>query len=427
MMEGIRTLSLVVGLAAVTGCSSANFDVEGAATDSGTGDANVDIGPPGGDTGGGTAETGLDGGGAACASVPNPPEVWVDAASTLAKPNGNAECPFKRITEAITFVATLPAGPHTIRVRTGTYNEPVALRISAGVTLQGAGAMVTKILGGGACGGTADPLCVIRLEPGGKIDGVDVDGAGTPLRDAIVTFPGTGDPPIVQNSSVHGANADGLAGVLSTGGVRLGPNFISSNNRSGVMAWGTQPVTFQGTGNRIENNTGIGIEMQGSGPLTVTGTNVTNNTSGGVKVGHITGVSTTPPYHAIGNSVITNNGQFGVFVGANASLKMRFVTLLGNPFGVMLVYGTGNSFDFGIDTDVGNNIFGDKSGSKNTRGGICVHTTRATSMQAAGNRWTKCDPDIKVLSGTDCNTADSYADVWYRGFTVPSLTGCTSG
>lgn len=428
MMEGRIS---VVGLAVLVGCSSTNFDVasspdasDGAVTDSGT---LVDIGPPGpGDTGGGTADGRPGETGVACPVLSEPLEVWVDAASTAMTPTGASECAFRQIADAITYVTSLKPAIRTIRVRAGTYVEPVALRITPGLTLRGAGAAVTKISGGGPCTSTsADPQCVIRLEGGGTVDGVDVNGAGTPLRNCIVTYPGTGNP-VVLNTSVHGANGDGLAGVLATGGAQLGPNFVTSGNRFGVMAWGTQGVLFTGNGNRVENNTGYGVEMQGSGPLTLTGATVTNNTNGGVRAGHISGLGGSMPVHAMGNSVITNNGGFGIFIGANAGLKMRYVTVLSNPFGLMLVYGSSNNFDLGLDGDLGNNIFGSASGAKNTRGGVCVHTTRSTSLQAVGDRWTKCDPDVKVLSGTDCNTADSYADVWYRGTTAPNLTSCSS-
>jgi len=443
-MIGTIRWGLVVAACAsgAAACSSANFDVAGdpgadaAADTQTTGDTGTTTDSGGSPEDAGIANEGgaLDGGsvdgGSGCVRTDDPAEIWVDAASTVTTPSGSATCPFRHISEAVAYVASLPPKARIIRVRAGTYVEGEAVKIRPQVQLIGEGAASTKITGGGPCGtASSDPLCVVRLEGGGSIEGVAVNG-GAPdaSKNAIVTYGGPSAPK-VTNTQVFGAAGDGQSGVLVTAGAILGPGFESFNNRFGVTIWGSNGVAFAGASNRVENNTAVGIEHQGTGQLSVGNVSVRNNANGGIRAGHLTAIGTgAPAIHQFANTSIKNNGPFGISIGANAGIKIRYCTVTGNQFGIVAVYGASNTLDFGIDGgDPGNNLFGGST-SKNVRGGLCVTPTRNTPVSAVGNKWSKCDPDIKTIGvGLGCESVDGYADIWYRGLSTPNAGNCSVG
>lgn len=437
MRERLRLAALSTLLAAA-GCSSADFQVAGAPSD----DAALDtggldggdgaVGPDGAsDAPGDVVEPPGDVTVVSCPSLSDPTEVWVDAAATAgAAANGSSDCPFALVGQAVVYLASLPTKPRTIRVRAGRYLEPASVRVRSGVTLQGAGATKSIITGGGACLDSTAYQCVVGVEAGGVVDGFGVDAAPGGRHGLVTGSPGAAGNPKISNVKVYGASEDGFAGVVVTAGALLGPNLESYANRNGLIVWGSQGVAFTGGGNRLDENTDRGIEHQGSGVLSMGAASISGNGGGGVRAGQLAiGAGLVPPTHLFANMTVKNNGNYGFSLGANAGIKLRQSVVVGNPFGVIAIYGAGNTLDFGLSsTDPGNNNFGGPV-AKNTRGGICVMPTRNDALPAVGNKWPACPATITQFSSGTCDAipVTSYADVWWRGLAAPLAASCTVG
>jgi hypothetical protein len=437
-------MRLIPGLLFLVGCSSSSFEVAqrvdfdtgsvgtddtGVASDTGTsvtdsGTTVTDSGTTVTDSGTTVVDAVSVDGSTGCAAPSEVTEVWVDAVSTAKGPNGTVDCPFRHITDAISYINTLPPKARTIRVRAGTYAEGAALVLKPGISLKGAGIGVTTLSGGGTCMGIGN--CIVRLEGGALIESVTVD-AGPTAKHGIVTGGTDGGFPIIKNVKVTGAVGDGNAGILSSSGSNIGPNVDSSGNRYGLVIWGNQKVTISGGNNHFDNNAGIGINHEGTGQMFWTGGGTANGNPIGVKLGDTAG--TLPPTHGIDGATITGNLEIGIRLTAVAGLKLRNSTLTENKVAIFATLGTSNTIDLGATGDNGNNVFQRTVGPallKNTNAAVCITGTRALAAPMRSNTWTVCAPAVKSLDSvsatTQCDGLPSYADVWYRGLTAPDAT-----
>ncbi len=352
-------------------------------------------------------------------------EVWVDAASPHATPNGTSTCPFKTIQQAVAYVNTLPVAARTIRVRAGTYNEVGAVLLPTLTTLTGAGIGATTILGGGACMGIGN--CIVRVAGGAILEQVTVDASPT-AKHAIVT--GGTDPggfPILRNLKATGAVGDGNAGILTSSGSLIGPNVESSGNKLGLVVWGSQKTTISGGGNVFDNNTLHGINHEGVGVLSFKGGGrASGNGQDGIKFGEAT--STVAPFHEVWGVIIKNNGGAGIRFLANAGGEVRNSSFLGNNWGILARYGASNTFDFGNATASGNNSFAVGTAA-NKIAGVCVANTPGTATPIVGNKFSACPvtprPCTEVSRDAECETVSTYSDVWYLGTSAPDASSCS--
>lgn len=450
-MDGAR-FGLALGFVMALGCSSSSFDVgNGPAAD-----GEVDTGfVSTGDTGGGTdtSDPGTDSGGtvttdtavadsnvpldtsvgdslvgetvSACASPGELAEVWVDVKSTMMAPVGTSTCPFKRITDALTYVYGLGPKPRVIRVRAGRYDEPGLVQLKAGISLLGAGSGMTTIAGGGSCMGVG--TCIVRVEGGATLDGVTVDGGPT-AKHGIVTGGLDGGNPILRNLKSTNAIGDGNAGILVTSGAVIGPNVDSSGNKIGLVVWGGGATKVTGGNNHFDKNTLYGINHESGGQFTFDGGGtVTGNGSDGIRFGELTTAS--PPQQYVSFATIRENGDAGIRAMAHAALKLRNNIIQNNKVGVVAIYGLANSFDFG-DSDSGKNHFGNST-TRNTMAGVCTLVTRTAPLPLVGNTWPGCPAGLKSLldiaATATCADISTYADVWWRGTTGPNTSVCTPG
>ena len=420
-----KTTASLLLLASLCGCSASDFQVAQPAA-GGDGGARADGNPPfdpdatTNDTGGKTdADVRLDGG---CEAVgPDPTDVWVDAKAT-GPSQGTASCPYRTIAEALKALKDLSLKPRTIHVRSGTYREPNAIEVRAQVTLKGEGTRPV-LRGGGSCGSSTE--CVVLVQPGGVVDGVEVDAEGA--RSAIVTGTGAGPvPPKVQRTHAFDAYADGNAGVLVLQGASLGPDLDASGNVNGVQIRGTALVELIGPDTVVRDNKGIGIDLQARAPLVVSGTKVLGNV-GGLRAAFDASAAAATKV-TVRNAAFTDNGPFGISANGEVSLTLRNTVVTGNGVGVQASYGARNDFDFGQgEADRGGNTFGGTT-AKNTYAGICVVVTRSTSLPAYGNRFSTCGPLTKILAATaTCAGLEGYADIWFRGATAPATDACETG
>jgi hypothetical protein len=434
MPARLRHAGLFAALAAATSasvaCSSADFSVaapgEDASADTGVvSDSASDVVIQPGEVGSDAVVTN-------CPTLNDPTEVWVDAASTAPKAaTGASDCPFKQVTDAVAYLATLPVKPRTIRVRPGTYDEPASVRVRSGITLQGAGIDKVTIKGGGTCLDSPSFTCVIGVDAGGLVDGVLVDAASSGKHGIATGAAGSAGNPKLSNLRVTGAIGEGLTGVLVTAGALLGPAVDITGNSTGLTIWGSQAVGFTGGGNKIDANAEVGIDHQGTGVLSMGGGSVSRNAAGGIRVGQTSlGTGLNPPQHLIGNVTIANNGNFGINIGASAGIKLRNATILNNTLGVIATYGVNNVLDFGTSsTDPGGNTFGTTT-AKNPHGALCLIATRNDSTPIAGDKFSGCPAVVTQLSGGGCDSVVASAvdaDVWYRGLSAPSVLGCAVG
>lgn len=82
-------------------------------------------------------------------------ELFVDAGTTSVAQDGSIADPFATITAALTAAALLPAGPVSIDVTAGTYNESVLLPPRDSLSLRGSGKTQTRIVAPAGAGAPA--------------------------------------------------------------------------------------------------------------------------------------------------------------------------------------------------------------------------------------------------------------------------------
>lgn len=420
----LRFALLGLGLLVAPGCSSSNFEVATPESDAGADTSQNEtavadstpsedaVSPPG------------DAGGPACSVESDPVTIWVDAASTIASPTGTTDCPFARIVDAVAFVKKLPPKPRTIRVRSGEYAELEGIILEKGMTLLGNGPK-TVISGGGNCYGTSGYPCVVRVTGGAILDGVTIDAGPASKTGVIADDLIPTSTPIVRNTTVTGASGDGTAGILIMGSAVLGPNIVVVKNRVGVNIWGHQTVKVLAGANKFDENVSAGILHEGNGVLAFEGGSVSGNGSG-IKLGPPATALAVPPQHDIQNLVARDNAEAGIRVSTGNSLRLRKSTITGGKFGVVALFGGNNRIDLGRPDEVGGNNFGG-GGTRPLLAAICAQGTTAVPMPAVGNRYPDCISKQVLANGASCETATSYADLWWRGLSEPDVSSCAKG
>lgn len=411
---------LASGLLVFTGCASADFKVADS-TDAGTD---------------GTVETGVDARpDTPLVDVNCPPlgptdEILVDSNSVAATPNGTTSCPFRTIREGLAI--TTPGTPRVVRVK-GTaggrvYTEVTNLVVKTGVTLVSDGLGTVVIAGaGGTCAGAA-AVCMVQVNRGANLDGFIVQG-GTP-NVTLVSISGAGTSGAllasVKNTRATKAADGGFAFLVNDGAV-LGPNVESVQNPSvaGLQVYGSSPVRVTGTNSRFNSNL-WGINHEGSGSLTIeSGVTANLNTKSGVRI--FTALSV---MHNISALTAGGNGEAGlVVVGGSVTLRNSFLNA-DNKVGVALNGAPVTNLDLGTGSLVGNNLFGTAGAAtgRNKYAGVCVEGL-SVELKLTGNRWTVCPPTTATLPGSCTDVPGEYKDVILRGAVTGSVTtaSCTPG
>ncbi|MBI2388782.1 MAG: DUF1565 domain-containing protein [Deltaproteobacteria bacterium] len=432
----MRLDSLVLaGVAAVAlSCSSSEFSLAGVDAEADTGQTTdaagdsvpigdsaptVDEGVPG--------ESGTVDANAPCSVLaPAATVIYVDARNAR-EPVGTADCPFKSIREALSYVAGQPSAKRTIKVAGGTataplvYNETAGLVVKAATSIVGDGAERVTVTGGGAC---LTAQCVFLMEGGSTIEGVTINGGA---RIGLAMIPVAFSAVTARRMVVTDSKGTGLSGVVvnGKGTVDLGPEFRSTRHTVAglyvdeifsvrVIAGGTIPNAFN------ENGGGIVLSR---GFLNFEAGEVRGNAANGIAI--LSNVKST-----ISNLVAKDNGAAGVLVEGSASLKMRSSMLVKNRVGLVFRYGT-NELDLGTATDFGKNIFGGPSASNN-KAAICLPHARTEKSPAVGNKWLVCGPTFLPLATETCETLSGYQDIRYApsvdGAGIPfDATGCDVG
>jgi len=407
---------LGLGLFAYAGCASADFKV-GDSTDA-------------------TADTALDARPDALADVNCPSlgatdEILVDSNSIAATPNGTTACPFRTIREGLAI--TVAGTPRVVRVK-GTvggrvYNETTSLVVKTGVTLVSDGLGNVTITGsGGSCAG-AGTNCMVQVNRGANLDGFIVLGSASNVTLVSISGAGAGGvgPASVKNTRATKAVGDGAFAFLVNDGAVLGPNVESLQNPAvaGLQIYGSSPVRVTGSNTRFNNNL-WGINHEGGGSLTIEGGVAANlNAKSGVRIFTALGVM-----HTISALTAGGNAEAGlVVVGGSVTLRGSVLNA-DNKVGVALNGAPGVTLDLGTATTGGNNLFGTTAGAvnRNKYAGVCVEGL-TVELKIAGNRWTTCPPSSANLAGSCADVPGEYKDVILRGAPggTVTATGCTPG
>ena len=437
-LRGGLVLVLAGCAMATTACSSAAFDTAptgddpdtGATADTGgvvpdTGgdttpgtDTGViddapspDSGPPptdGGGVDGGVGDSIVGEGGTTCSSLPPlAPDLYVD--KTSSKPSiGTSDCPFRTIAEA-TGVTWAGVTLRTIHVSANDYNESNAIEIGRNIKLLGAGATATTLRHGGACPGLSTN-CVVTVDPGGILDGVQVLGGGTPVVTGVSSTGGTVAPAVVR-TNIRGATA--IANIYVRGAADLGPNFTANGavGLPGLISSGSGTIHVIGTGNAFDKNGQSGISIDGAANLIFDGGSASNNAANGVRlVGNGS--------YGLTNLDAIGNASMGITVGVNSNMKLRHSTVTQNKVGVIALFGSSNFIDLGSASDAGGNVF-TIAGTPRTNviAAVCVANPRST-LWAIGDSWSACPVTPTFLDGGcsfDAGSTVAYKDVYYAG------------
>jgi hypothetical protein len=352
-------------------------------------------------------------------------DIYVDSRFTGTPATGAQACPVHTILEGIAIANTL-GGARTVHVAGTTpalvYDETGTVPVASGITLLGAGALMTTISAAGAC---MTGTCAVLVQPGAILDGFSVV---SPTGDGVWTTAGNGAVPIVRNVAADSSMGNG---IVALGSVQLGPNIVvNSNGAAGVES----PAGSVGTVhvvagiNAFSNNKGNGIDLSGAAALNFEG-GATNGDTQGIRIASQPSTS-----HSITALTAKNNtGPGGVVVYGGQTLKLRSSTLVGNTgYGLSYDYPSGNTLgstlDIGTTADPGGNTFGGATSTdRNGLAGIQLCGVPAM-QQAGGDSWSTCPPTQLSIT---CGTAPAmYVDVAYQSAVaaVDPVTGaCTVG
>ncbi len=280
-----------------------------------------------------------------------------------------------------------------VSVAAGTYNERITLR--AGVRVQGAGASVTTLNGGGAGPVvTADDAAIgssAVLSGFTVTGGQAVSGAGVTIRN--------GAAPLIEQNVFQGNAADyGGAFHLDSSAATIRNNTIQNNtgvyNAGGIYVWQGAPSI---SGNTIQNNTsdwGGGLFVNNSA-ASISGNTIRDNlaTSGGGGI-QVLGLATCS---ITGNTVEGNSasptqpmggGGLNIDVAASPVLSTNVIRAnTGLAGGGINLGGTGS----GTLTAHGNVICGN--------GGYQFYNETTYTPDLIGNWWGTNSPGATQLYG----------------------------
>ncbi|MFC1937934.1 right-handed parallel beta-helix repeat-containing protein, partial [Chloroflexota bacterium] len=213
--------------------------------------------------------------------------IYVDASNTSGIEDGTAEHPYNTIQEGINAAL---AG-YTVRVAAGTYPENITLK--SGVVVEGEGADVTIIDGGGS----GPAVMATDVDSAAKLDGFTITngngyGGGVECDSSS---------PVISNNIISGNHAErgGGIGFYNYSSPVIVNNIISDN-------------TAQYTGGGIDGSA-AGIDTSGLAPIIVNNT-ITGNTVAGAGGG----ISCDNFQATIANNIITHNNAAGIGGGGIA-------------------------------------------------------------------------------------------------------------
>ncbi|MBK7395644.1 MAG: right-handed parallel beta-helix repeat-containing protein [Myxococcales bacterium] len=423
-MRFSRWTSVLVGVVMV-GCGGS--DDPPATTDTGV-DTGVDSGTDTlVDTGADTiVDTGAEvetGPSCATALAPTDTVLEVDKSYKGGASNGTKACPFVTVTAALVARKSVITKIHVRGDSTSpfVYDEASSLDLPADLALEGDGPDATVIKGVGTCLTTT---CAILVKGAGTLKGLRVEST---TGNAIVaqSFGGR-----VTITNVVAANS-GLAGILVTADVALGPNAKATGNKgAGVHSTGTGPsgLLVTGDGNEFSSNGTHGILVVGDAPLSIEGATVADkNTQNGVSLEGTVVVGPTTR-HGINKLSAKGNGRAGVSILNGQKVLINQSVLNGNAMGLYYDFAgkpVGN-LDIGQAPLLAGDVFGGAT-SNNTAAGVFLCNTPGLVV-AGGNKWSKCAPSSATL--TSCTaTVSTYSDVVLAGTSGGSVnaTGCSVG
>ncbi len=285
----------------------------------------------------------------------------------------------------------------TVAVTAGTYNERITLR--PGVKVQGAGASVTTLNGGG--GGSVVTAHDAAIGSSTALSGFTITGGNAEKGGGVRIV--NGAAPVIEQNVIQG-NTAGRGGAIYTEGSSptIHNNTIQNNT---ATVFGGAIHTWLGAaliqGNTIENNTaewGGGLMVDVSG-ATISGNTIRGNTAtaggGGIYVyNHATALIT-------GNTIVNNqatgtaswDGGGGVAIGVDCSPTVSGNVLRGNSG----AYGGGLKINIDDGNPAGTlaahgNIVCGNSGSQ-------FYNETATAVEITGNWWGTNSPGAAQLYG----------------------------
>ena len=329
------------------------------------------------------------------ATVPPLAVVYVDAAlgndsSTCGATTGSGAC------QSIGYaLANRVAAGGTVSVAAGMYHERITLR--AGIKVQGAGASVTTLNGGG--GGPVVTADGAAIGAGTVLAGFTITGGQTGQGAGITIR--NGAAPVIENNVLAGNTADfGGALHIDASAPIVRNNTIRDNtgtyNAGGIYVWAGAPTL---SGNTIQNNTsdwGGGLFVNNS-TATITGNTIRDNvaTSGGGGLG-VYGTTSS----AISNNTIENNrasetnpdgGGGGLEVDNQASPILTGNVIRNNVGGLGAGIKMAQAGAAGTFTAHGNLICGNS--------GYQFYNETATAVDITGNWWGTNTPGAAQLYG----------------------------
>ncbi|MFL5305526.1 MAG: hypothetical protein ACJ8F1_09940 [Polyangia bacterium] len=350
-------------------------------------------------------------------------------------------CAFKTITQAIAHMPTTPfAGSQIVIVGSAgntiglASGDTLPLILPKNTTLTTSGGPVTiTVPAAGAFKLNNDNSAI----SGGTGAALVLDGNNHTGGIGILVSPGTSTfTASVSNVTVQNTSSDGIrvtagtltvgAGVVVTGsnadGIRISGGAANINNPSG-----TQTL--------FANNASHGIEVSGTGSVSVTGTPgtpvpsnagtvvCTGNTTAGIRINQTPGAAGLVT-NSINGLVSWQNSNYGMRLFGGSKVKVRNSQFLGNTqYGVIVGSGTntpeGNDLsglDLGSAGDPGKNYVQVPLGAAglNASGGLCVALTACTgacitggplteNLSAQGNFMVSATGNLQV----DCSSSTS--------------------
>ncbi len=355
-------------------------------------------------------------------------------------------CAFKTVTQAIAHMPTTPfAGSQIVIVGSAGTTTGLAsgdtlplilptnttLTTSGGpvtVTVAAAGAFKLNNNNSGISGGTGAPLVL--------------DGNNHTGGIGILVSPGTGTfTANVANVTVQNTNSDGIRVTAGTLTVGAGVGVKGSNADGIRISGGAANINNpSGTQTLFANNASHGIEVSGTGSVSVTatpGTPVpsnsgtvvcTGNTTAGLRIAQTPGAAGLVT-NSINGLVSWQNGNYGLRLFGGSKVKVRNSQFLGNTsYGVIVGSGAtsaaGNDLsglDLGSAGDPGKNYLQVPLGAAglNASGGLCVALSACTGtclgpltenlaaegnfmVSAAGNLQVDCSASTSAITKGTC-------------------------
>jgi hypothetical protein len=329
--------------------------------------------------------------------------------------DSTAGCAFKTITRALNVIPPNPPFPVTIMVLGGSTvqesnGEKFPIVIPKGVTITTSGGTVTVDVPPMNTGFELSAAnSVLR---GAAASTLVISGSGNTGSVGIVASLGSDDTTQIANLDVTGFLDDGIL-VMGTGVLSIGSWVSSTKNgtgtgpRSGLHVIDGHAIISPAANSvtRFDDNTLHGIEVDGSGFITVTGTVMDAAAGTGTVVARRNGDAglrisqsgnTTPQSVVSGLvSYASPNGQAGIHIFAGSSVKLRNSVSLANAHAGIRVDTSGatgsndiSKIDLGSAADNGNNIVQAALGmNPNGGAGICLSlkTNSGATLSARGN------------------------------------------